>query len=473
MEPHKDWFPAKLGDLVLIKHGWPFKSEYMAEDDAERPVVVGIGNFEYSGGFRFQSTAIKIYTGDYPKEFVLKPGDILLVMTCQTAGGEILGIPGRIPGDGRIYLHNQRMGKVIIKNKKEVDINFLYHLFLTFEFNRHLVATATGTKILHTAPERIASFNFLLPPLSTQRTIANILAAYDDLIENNLQRITILEETAQMLYHEWFVNFHFPGHEQVKMVESELGRIPEEWEVKKLGALSAITMGQSPSSQYYNDKKEGLPFHQGVTDFGRYFPSDRIYCTTENRIAGSGDILFSVRAPVGRINIADKRIIIGRGLAAIRSTTGNQTFLFWQLKELFQKEDLIGNGSIFKSVTKEDVHSINILRPPDSIITQFEGIALDIITKIKNTSGKTIELRQARDQLLPKLISGQIDVSSWAEESAEEVAQELAERVSDGVGTTVYEASMPIRKVVEARTSVVEPIERNGLEWHSLWDGGE
>jgi type I restriction enzyme, S subunit len=97
----------------------------------ERPIVVGIGNFEYSGGFRFESTTLKAYIGDYPKEFILKPGDILLVMTCQTAGGEILGIPGRIPNDGRTYLHNQRMGKVIIRDKKKVDIGFLYWLFLT------------------------------------------------------------------------------------------------------------------------------------------------------------------------------------------------------------------------------------------------------------------------------------------------------------------------------------------------------
>src|SRR6266568_4838013 len=97
-----------------------------------------------------------------------------------------------------------------------------------------------------------------------------------------------------------------------------------------------------------------------------------MYCTAANRIAESGDILFSVRAPVGRINIANKKIVIGRGLSAIRSKNGNQDFVFQQLKDLFQEEDIIGNGAIFKSVTKEDMHGIKMLRPSQSIISLFE-----------------------------------------------------------------------------------------------------
>jgi len=113
-----DWEKVRLGDLVKITHGWPFKSEFFTEERAERPIIVSIGNFKYSGGFRFESTTIKKYTADYPKEYELTPGDILLVMTCQTSGGEILGIPACIPNDGNIYLHNQRMGKVVIKDSK-------------------------------------------------------------------------------------------------------------------------------------------------------------------------------------------------------------------------------------------------------------------------------------------------------------------------------------------------------------------
>ena len=150
-----DWKEVRLGDLVSIKHGWPFKSEYFSEELSGRPIVVGIGNFTYTGGFRFESTPLKEYRGDYPREFELRPNDILLVMTCQTSGGEILGIPGRIPSDGRIYLHNQRLGRIEIRDPKALDPDFLYFLFLWPEFNRHAYATASGTRILHTAPSRM------------------------------------------------------------------------------------------------------------------------------------------------------------------------------------------------------------------------------------------------------------------------------------------------------------------------------
>ncbi|MGB4503179.1 MAG: restriction endonuclease subunit S, partial [Dethiobacteria bacterium] len=139
------------------------------------------------------------------------------------------------------------------------------------------------------------------PPLPTQRKITAILSAYDDLIENNIRRIKILEEMAQALYREWFVHFRFPGHEKARLIDSPLGKIPEGWEVKELKDVCHLIMGQSPKSKYYNTDKLGLPFHQGVTDFGNRFPNKRFYCSIKGRIADKGDILFSVRAPVGRI----------------------------------------------------------------------------------------------------------------------------------------------------------------------------
>jgi type I restriction enzyme S subunit len=173
-----DWTQVRLGDLVTIKHGWPFKSEYFDENLVGGPIVVSVGNFRYTGGFRFEETAIKEYRDRYPREYELAGGDILLVMTCQTAGGEILGIPGTVPNDGRVYLHNQRLGRVILKDTKQVDRDYLYWLFLWSAFNRELVASASGTKILHTAPSRIEAFSFRLPPKQEQAAIARILRAW-------------------------------------------------------------------------------------------------------------------------------------------------------------------------------------------------------------------------------------------------------------------------------------------------------
>ena len=269
----------------------------------------------------------------------------------------------------------------------------------------------TGTAQPKLSQRNLKAIRLLLPPLPTQRKIAAGLSAYDDLIENNTRRIKILEEMASAIYREWFVEFRFPGHEGVEMVESELGLIPQGWEVKQLGEMCHVVMGLSPKSEFYNETGDGLPFHQGVTDFGERFPTDRVYCTIKKHVAEAGDILFSVRAPVGRINIANKKIVIGRGLSAIRSKNRNQTFLLQQLKDRFQEEDTMGSGAIFNAIRKTDLLGIPLLTPTESVIGKFEEIVNLIFAELTNLTLKNANLRQARDLLLPKLISGEIDVS--------------------------------------------------------------
>ena len=296
-------------------------------------------------------------------------------------------------------------------NPNKAIPRFYYYMFRSPQGRALISSIATGAVVSGIRGSELVMLKVPKPPLETQRKIAAILCNYDDLIENNTRRIKILEEMAGTIYREWFVEFRFPGHENVKMVESELGLIPDGWEVKQLGDMCNVVMGQSPKSKFYNELGEGLPFHQGVTDFGDRFPTDRVYCTIQNRIANPGDILFSVRAPVGRINVADKKIVIGRGLSAIRSRSGNQTFLLQQLKDRFQEEDTIGVGTIFNAIRKSDLLEIQLLEPPDSLIAEFEKIAAPISSLLGNLTKENINLRKTRDMLLPKLISGELDVS--------------------------------------------------------------
>jgi len=272
----------------------------------------------------------------------------------------------------------------------------------------------------HINLDTLRHFEVKLPPLPTQRKIAAILSAYDDLIENNTRRIAILEQVAQLLYREWFVHFRFPGHESVPTANSELGPIPEGWAVTALKIICHLVAGQSPKSKFYNKTGDGLPFHQGVSDFGHLYAITRRYCTVTKRVAQEGDILFSVRAPVGRMNIADRHIVIGRGLHAIRSRTGSQTFIFLQLRERFVEEDMMGSGTIFKAVTKEDMLNLQLLAPPDDLITEFERIARPILSETKVLTDKNAILRRTRDLLLPRLISGELDVSEQAIDVGEE-----------------------------------------------------
>ncbi len=218
--------------------------------------------------------------------------------------------------------------------------------------------------------------------------------------------MALLEESARLLYREWFVRLRFPGHEHTRIVDG----VPEGWEKRTLGKLVDITMGQSPESKYYNDFGEGLPFHQGVADFGDRFVNHRIYCTAPNRIAESGAILCSVRAPVGRLNVTLDKIIIGRGLAALQSRSGNQSFLFQQLLTYFFKEDLIGTGAIFASVTKKEFEDQQLLNPPQKLIRAYEEVSRPIDEQLRVLFLQNQKLRAARDLLLPRLRSGEIAV---------------------------------------------------------------
>lgn len=254
--------------------------------------------------------------------------------------------------------------------------------------------------------EKLLSIKFLVPNITIQKRIASTLSAYDDLIENNRRRIQLLEESARLLYREWFVHFRFPGHEHVEIVDG----LPQGWGNRTLIELSEVIMGQSPKSEFYNQDGQGLPFHQGVSNYGVRFVDHDIYCSDIKRIAEFNDILCSVRAPVGRLNITLDKIVIGRGLSAVRSRTNNQSFLYYQLKNFFFKEDMMGSGAIFAAVTKNDLENLKLITPTQLLINQFEQVSRPIDIQIANLHQQNQKLKQARDILLPRLMNGEIAV---------------------------------------------------------------
>ncbi|MEW6542111.1 MAG: HsdR family type I site-specific deoxyribonuclease [Nitrospirota bacterium] len=200
-----DWLACKLGDLLEIKHGYAFQGEYFTESGSH--IVLTPGNFFDEGGFKNKGDKEKWYTGPIPSDYVLNEGDLIVAMTEQAEG--LLASSAIIPRSG-LYLHNQRLGLVQIRDESKTDKCFLYHLFNYKPVRQQIRASASGVKIRHTAPSRIAEVTVRVPPPPIQRRIAGILSAYDDLIENNLRRIKILEEMARSLYREWFIHFRFP-----------------------------------------------------------------------------------------------------------------------------------------------------------------------------------------------------------------------------------------------------------------------
>ena len=395
------WQELNLGEAIHIKHGYAFKGEFFS--DTGKYIVLTPGNFHEEGGFRTRPGKDRFYSGDIPGDYILQEGDLIVAMTEQGPG--LLGSSAMIP-TGDIYLHNQRLGLIDVLDETKLDRKFLYYLFNTRVVRGQISGSASGTKVRHTAPERIYRVKVRVPCVSDQIRMAATLSAYDDLIENNRRRIHLLEEAARLLYREWFVHLRFPGYEWVRVGDG----VPVGWERKTLSEVADITMGQSPDSIYYTEDGNGLPFHQGVTNFGTRFLSHKIYCTVDARLAGPGDILFSVRAPVGRINITLDKIVIGRGLAAIRSKFDQQNFLFYALKSHFFKEDMIGGGAIFAAITKKDIHGVELQQPSEDVVRRFIDYAHPIDAQIENLHYAISRLSSARDLLLPRLMNGDIQL---------------------------------------------------------------
>lgn len=280
---------------------------------------------------------------------------------------------------------------LVFRAKENVEPLYLYYQLSKDTFFDYMVAGSNGTKMPRGNKTSIMEYQLQIPPLPTQRRIASILSAYDDLIENNLKRIKLLEEKAFLRY---------------KQIVRE-----EKMEEFTIEELANVVMGQSPTSDTYtNEKEDNLPFHQGVTNFSNYFVEHKIYCKAAIKIAEEGDILFSVRAPVGRINFTSDKICIGRGLCAFRSKKGFQNYFYHQLKEFFFAEDVIGNGAIFNAVTKAELMKVKLKTPSEKIQREFEVEAEQMYNLILNLTNQNTLLRSARDILLPRLMNGQIEV---------------------------------------------------------------
>ena len=295
---------------------------------------------------------------------------------------------------------------LIRPNQEMVNPAFLTYFLLAPKQQYNLLSTANGATVAHVNLPTIRNLKMELPELSIQHHIATILSRYDSLIENYQKQIKLLEEAAQRLYKEWFVDLHFPGHENTKIVDG----VPEGWEKKKLVEIAEIVMGQSPKSEYYNNEFKGLPFHQGVGSYGNRYVVDNTYSTSFTRIAEPNSVLFSVRAPVGRLNITKNKVVIGRGLAAMTHKKGYQSYLFYLLKERFFKDNIIGNGAIFASISKDELHKLEFTTPTDDLVIRFNTIAGNLDDVIMKADSQIRLLTEARDRLLPKLMSKKITV---------------------------------------------------------------
>lgn len=338
------------------------------------------------------------FEDDEDEKYGIKYGDLII---CE--GGE----PGRC-AIWKEQIPNMKIQKALhrVRVHDIMDFRFVYYWFLLAGKQGALKQYYTGATIMHMPGQKLKEVLIDKPPLIVQQRIGAYLETFDNLIENNQKQIKLLEEAAQRLYKEWFVDLKFPGYENCKIVDG----VPVEWKKKKLDEIADVIMGQSPKSEFYNKEHKGLPFHQGVGSYGARFVQDDTYSTSFTKVAEANSILFSVRAPVGRLNITKNKIVIGRGIAAINSKSGFQSYLFYALKERFFKDDILGNGAIFASISKNELLNQVFVIPDAKIMSAYEKIAAALDKKIEVVDMQLQQLVEARDRLLPKLMNGEIEV---------------------------------------------------------------
>ena len=326
------------------------------------------------------------------------------------------GSVGKIAFSSKPFTPTDTAYYLSIKDKSKDDMQFWFYFLQLLgleKLNSHSAVPGLSRELAYLLEVKI-------PEKNDQIKIANLLSKFDKKIELNNRINAELEDMAKTLYDYWFVQFDFPNEEGKpykssggKMVyNSTLKReIPLGWNGVKLSDIASITMGQSPDGASYNESCDGVIFFQGATDFNWRFPSIRQYTTKPNRIAKKGDILLSVRAPVGDINIADNDCCIGRGLAALNSRDKFDSFLFYVMKyfkTVFDRRN--SEGTTFGSITKDDLYSLLLAYPPKSLLTKYENIVSHYNKLILAKSLENKRLIELRDWLLPMLMNGQVTV---------------------------------------------------------------
>ena len=394
-----EWKKVKLGKLYDVHNGLSKGREFFG---------TGYPFLTFSNVFnnRFVPSELEslVQTSEKEREACsIKAGDVFITRTSETM--DELGMSSVALKDYPNATYNG-FTKRLRPTTDKVDPKYIGYYLRSPRFRGKFMAFSTMTTRASLANDDLLSMEVELPEKDEQIRIATVLYRYDSLIENYQKQIKLLEEAAQRLYKEWFVDLRFPGHEKVKVVDG----VPEGWERKKLGEIADVLMGQSPKSEFYNTDKQGLPFHQGVGSYGIRFVNDDVYSSSLTRVAEPNSVLFSVRAPVGRLNITKNRVVIGRGLAAMNHKGGCQSYLFYLLKERFFKDNIIGNGSIFASITKDELLNQTFVVPDLRLIEKFNVIAKNFDSKLVNCDNQSQLLTESRDRMLVKLMSGEIEV---------------------------------------------------------------
>ena len=383
------WPKVKLGEVLSIKHGYAFEGDGISSED-NGVVLVTPGNFQLGGGFKESNK--KFFTKAYPESYVLKAGDFIVTMTDLSKDTDTLGYSAKVPSSDKVYLHNQRIGLVDVFNKT-ADREFVYWFMRTRAYQRTIAGCASGVSVKHTSPQKIYSAEIPLPPLPVQRQIADILSAYDDLIENNRRRIAILEETARLTYRKWF-----GGMEQGRT--ATLGKICREVrrgvnpdaiapDTPYIGLehmpRRSISLCEWESAQKVTSTK--LAFEAGDILFGKIRPYfHKVGITFVDGVASSDAIVIKPLRPELH--------------AYVLMTVSSDAFV--AVASQGMKE-----GSKMPRADWKQLLNYSVAMPDDDTLAEFNKVLNPILEQLKTLCFSIRNLAAARDMLLPRLMNGE------------------------------------------------------------------
>ena len=356
----------------------------------------------------------KINKKDLSK-YQLEKGDIVIART-----GATTGYAKRIRDN-----YNAIFASYLVRIRVNLKYDSRYVGFVveSDEYKQFVQLNIGGTAQPHANAQVLTSFPVPLPPLSTQRKIAAILSPYDDLIANNTLRIQILEEMAQIIYRQWFVEFQFPGHEKVQMVESELGMIPQGWEVKILGDLCNVVPGYAFKSKDWQDTGVGVVKIKNIKSDNTIdiqdadcISSDILSPKLDKYQLITGDFLIAMTGAtagkVGRLRTKTP-MMLNQRVAKFDPIDAYRDYVWCKvsIKETQQDFFRLADGTAQPNMSGFQIENYKIVCPPSSVCNHFSSVVGAMLIQSDNLMLRNINLRQTRDLLLPKLISGELDVS--------------------------------------------------------------
>jgi len=384
-----DWKTKTLGEVTsYIAKGIPPKYVEEVTDD-----TISVLNQKCNRNFRISYDDSRLHNNaakKVPDVKMLKLGDVLINSTGT-------GTAGRVAQIWDIPVPTTLDGHMILMRPTD-EIEPLYYGYAIKAFQAAIESYAEGstgqTEINKT---RLQNETLITYPVDKgeQSKIARILAALDEKILLNEEVNKNLQEQAQAIYTDTFITNADPS-----------------WSAGVLSDIAEITMGQSPKGDTYNENGNGTVFFQGRAEFGFRFPTRRLYTTDPKRMSQANDVLLSVRAPVGDLNVAYEPCCIGRGLGAIHSKDSHQSFVLYTMFALRQKLDMFnGEGTVFGSINRDALNSMELLIPPTELMDRFEETVAPMDATIRNNYEEICRLESIRDSLLPRLMSGELDVS--------------------------------------------------------------